>query len=219
MTSKMCIGFILMLVAAVAIGGCRDKKNRSSSENTPVGGETPKDTMLKMAKAMDDMDIDSLLANIDAPDEYKEIMLAYFENMKIRAEFEKKLKETYSEEEIKESGVRDSFRPNRPSNEEIEKLEFKIDGDTATADMKDGEPIKFVKKDGRWFVSVMDEVKKSTPEDLEKGMKIADTWYAPYRKLLPKIGAEGYTAKRIKQELDELRIEALEKGFQRNEGY
>lgn len=198
MTRKTHIGLMLILTAAIALGGCRGKKSESSSENIPVGGETPKQALLNIVKGFDDENVKLIKASIYVPDEIREFANSMLDSRAAMVQFYKDLEAAYGEEadEYKVS-MKDE---NLPSIEEVEKLTIEKEGDKATATRENKRPIKFIKKDGRWFVDLTDKMPKENLKELTISSR---TVVELLDKHSHKIGKEGYTAKKIMEEIEE----------------
>ena len=80
----------------------------------------------------------------------------------------------------------------------IENINFKVSGDKATCIVQPEQSTKhFVKKDGGWKI-VADDVTGLSDE----GVMLLSIAAEVYRAAMEKIGREGYTAKKIFEELD-----------------
>ncbi len=193
MTMKTRIGIVFISAAVIALCGCRSSRRSSS---VPKGGNTPREALQNVAKGFETENVEMIKAGIYVSDESREFANTSLDSMGAMIKLQQDLAKAYGKDAVKNPISLKS--EDVPTAEEIEKMTFNEEGDTAVAQHKN-KPLKFIKKDGRWFVDFSDEMPtgdmKLTILHNKKVAELAEK----YRR---KVGKEGYTADKIMEELN-----------------
>ncbi len=196
----------LVVVSALALaGGCGKDKNgesesRSRSKPLPEA-DTPKQVVTNMHTALRNGNKDALVACFDAAPEEKELLEAAADFILEVKAFQDAMVDAYGRESVE--GDNEELVAMFQSDW-VDKMTFEITGDTATATHPDeDEPLELVRKDGVWKVKV-DKLQvgaEDENEDPAEAIKMMEGMVKIYRETRPNVGAEGYTAERVKEEL------------------
>lgn len=190
LASKMMI--TLALAALVAAAGCSKGINLS----------TPKDTAKSMVGAVKSGDKAAFTQCFKASDDEKEFLGIMFDIMSKAVKLNSAIEKSYGADGLKkfkevagskESGMSASL--DVPTDQELDKLEVKIDGDKATCTLPgDAKPMPMVKVDNKWLIS-MGEEKNLPPKGPERdqALKMLSMFSAPMDKTLAKVGKSGET--------------------------
>ena len=163
--------------------------------------KTPKEAVEHLAEAMDEGDADAFAECFDVTPEDKPVMRALGDFAATVAGLQKEMVKEYGADSaggLKSGGpgqMAQAFDKSR-----LEKLQIKIDGDTATAVMPDGsgEPMALKKVGERWLIDLGDKLQDA--EQREQMMKMIPKMTDAIKAVKEKIGEPGMTAEKINEE-------------------
>jgi hypothetical protein len=201
--------FGVLVLAATLTAGCGkdgDKGGGGGSStktgDAKAGGgavtkaKTPKEAIANMSKATQNMDKGQFLAATYLGESGREFAEAMFDSMAAMTAFGKEMEKAYGKDATAD------LPKDKPAltDEEIDKLEIKEEGDKAIAkDPKSGKPMPLIKKDGAWMVDMTGEI--PTGEDRAKALKQAKAVTKAVNEVRAKIGKPGMTKEKIGEEL------------------
>lgn len=201
----------LVLLAGVAlVAGCGKDEGEPGGPAKVTAPKTPKDTLMNMVNALKAADKKAFMDAVHVPQDATPAVEAMFETMAIMMDFTRAMEKEYGQEALAGRGPMSGAKM---LDFDESKLQVKVEGDTATATIPDEkEPIKLVKKDGKWKVDLSDQM---PPPDQRKemieGVAVMKKAVGAAR---GKIGKEGYTAEKVMQEfMAEMMKAAMQKGM------
>lgn len=166
--------------------------------------KTPKEAVEHLAEAMDEGDADAFVACFHAKAEDKPVVRAMGDFTISLMEFQKELIDAYGEASqgsTRAGGPGQMSQPFMNMKSQLDKLEVKIEGDTATAAAPDGkgDPLTLKKVGGRWLIDLGDKL--AGGKDREQMLKMMPKMTEAVDSVRAKIGEEGMTAEKINQQL------------------
>ena len=177
----------LALTAALLVG-CGTKE-----------ADSPEDAVQLMAKSLQDNDKDQFMAVIECEDE--SVAEAFFEFGATATTFAEKMQAEYGEE---------AYDSPVPTDEDIEEMKIKVDGDKAVAEKGD---MKFVKTDAGWKIHL--EMKgQGSPQSPEMAKKMFGAMQKAMEEQMDNIGKEGYTADKIEQAIGKAMMGVMAEAMQ-----
>lgn len=168
-------------------------KSRPDPPSRNLGQDTPKDTLKLLAAAMRDGDADQMRRLIHTTNTAETRMVGAMTDMaKAMARLQKAAVKAYGEEGAKEV-VGDTQATDAEGRARIDSAEVKVQGDTATVVMAEGEnaPVSLKRVDGRWKIPMSELSKGADPAALDERL----TELAEQAKLVRQIAEEIETGK------------------------
>ena len=183
---------VLAVAALIAATGCSKGPNLS----------TPKDTAKSMVGALRDGNKAHFGQCFQANAEQREFLVdTMFDVMSKAAKLSTAIEKAYGAEGLKKfqeaAGSKQdgsSGKLDMPSNEELDKMEVKIEGDKAVCTMVgDSDPLPMVRVDGKWLIEIGEnEVPPKGPER-DQAVKMMKLFTGPIDQTLAKVGKSGET--------------------------
>jgi hypothetical protein len=188
----------LMVVLAcglLAMSGCGPGEKKA---------KTPKEAVEHLAAAMDEGDADAFAACFHAKPEDKPVVRAMGDFTISLMEFQKEVIDAYGEASqgsTRAGGPVQVPQPFMNMRSQLEQLEIKNEGDTATAVAPDGkgDPLTLRKVGGRWLIDLGDKL--AGGKDREQMLKMMPKMTEAINSVREKIGKPGMTAEKVNQEL------------------
>jgi hypothetical protein len=180
--------FVVLAGMSVLVAGCGAST-----------AKTPKEAIKNLSKSIENSDKALFLASIYAGENGKEVAEAMFDGMAAMTSFSKAMEKAYG----KEAGA--EMRKDSPvmTEDEINKLDIKEEGDKATAkDPSKGKPMTLVKKNGVWLADMSEMVPKDAAERT-KMIKMGQGMAKAIGEVKGKIGKSGVTKEQINKELND----------------
>ncbi|MBS3734001.1 MAG: hypothetical protein KGY99_03645 [Phycisphaerae bacterium] len=194
--------------------GCGDEEQPGPGEQLPKANE-PKDALRNMQTAVKNADKDQFVSCFDATDDQAAVLDVMADFMFTAMAFEEKMKAEYGEDAVKQPEGQDNDLKAAMKDDWLEGVTIDVQGDTATATHPDDDQtVELVKVDGQWKLAGK-MLGGTTPEgaEAEMALKMFTTLTKAYKDMMGKIGAEGYTAEKINEEIGMAMMQAMMGGM------
>ncbi|MFW6132457.1 MAG: hypothetical protein ACOC8F_01070, partial [Planctomycetota bacterium] len=191
---------------ALADGGASEAGD--GAEALPPATE-PKDALRNMLTAVRNRNRAQFVASFDARDEQQQVLSALGDFFFAAVSYMQAMRSEYGPDAV--DGDQSDLKA-MMGEEWLDQVTIEVDGDTATATHPDrDEPLKLVKVGQEWKISVADMSKDIAADeaDPEAVVQMLQTMTEIHREMTAKVGSEGYTAEKIKQELGQRMMEAI----------
>ncbi len=159
-------------------------------------------TLMDMTRGLKSGDKALLVSAFDAGPEDKVLLEMLFDSMIVMQDFEADMKKTYGEDAMKNVDIKMSQKGLDMSTLEEwkEDIRFKVQGDKAVATVKGQTvPMNLVKKGDKWLIVM--EQQPIEDKDREMFVQMMKSMMEVVNSARAKIGKEGYTAKKIGDEM------------------
>ena len=207
---KTILNILVCAMCTLLIAGCGGQGGSGRPAGPTKKADTPKQALENMRLALLAGDRDAYVNCFDATEKEGEALGAMCDLATATGDLKQAVKETYGEEAAKELGG-----PNPASEmaaeEWIDAVTIKIDGDKATVQHKDQEPLDLVRKEGEWKISAGEMLGRGEvgDEDIETMTGMFQAMTKAVGTVRPKVGQAGYTAEKINQELGQAMMMAM----------
>ena len=203
------IKILLAVICPLAILGCGDK---GGSPQAPQKADTPKLALENMRSTLLAGDKQAFVDCFDAPAKQKEMLGSFYEFASASTKFDEAMTEAYGQEAAEQAMGGPGKDVQLHDENWLEGITIQLEGDTATA-VKEGqdEALRLIKKDGLWKIDAATMLggKGQSDEDMEKASKMFQLMAEVVTDVSQKVGQEGYTAKKINQELSKAMMMAM----------
>lgn len=215
--------FLIVLagICSAFLAGCGDGGTGGGTGEAPKKADTPEQALKNMALAVQRGDAQAFADCFEATEQEKKILVSLGEFMSATGELQKAVTETYGKAAA-EDVAGSQQGPDFYDQDWLEKLNIKINDAKATVTEKGSKVFELVNKAGVWKI-LPEGMFGSGPgspaaEDVEQAVKMFQGMAKIMGDAKAKVGKEGYTAKRIKDEIGAAMFKMLQPQMRFNPG-
>ena len=189
---------VSVAVLAMLVIGCGGKDNGGGGTSKVTA---PQQTLENMRLAMLAGDSEGFVACFDVSPEQETMLKKFPPFAKAASEYEAEMIKAYGKDAMGDGAVSTDMSDMKDENW-LESVTITVDGDKAVAKKKgEDSPINLIKKNGVWKIADNFLMTGATDEEVEQGIKMIELMTKMFSNAKTKIGKEGYTAKKIQQEM------------------
>jgi len=188
---------------ALLVAGCGDKGGGTSAK-APRKATEPRGALENMQLTILAGDKKAFVDCFEAAEKEKYLLGAFCEYVIAMSQFDQAMRKAYGEEGIKETTRGRDPAMNFNSENWLNEVSIKVEGDKASIVTKGGgETWQLVRKDGLWKIRAENMLglrKDTSDENIEQATKMYQAMAKAVNDVKQKIGQPGYTAEKVNKE-------------------